>query len=224
MNVGGADSVREGDFRAALRASLEDAGAVCAQEVRPQLAGWPNVEAGRLGGFDLAGVGADRTSYRYLVELKWCYRDKLGETLWDAFKISLASGLDGTHAGYVIAGTPVELWDKPADCAELFANETWSTRELISRYTTNWSWLLAEGSKSQPARLPKLMATELVASELLQLSGALWVIKAISVTPFGSETVEFENGWPDDQAADLTALPRENADTIRNLSGSAPPL
>ena len=52
---------------------------------------WPNVEGGKPGGFDLAVLGDDGTSYRYLAELKWCDVDKPRETLWDAFKISVAS-------------------------------------------------------------------------------------------------------------------------------------
>ena len=43
-------------------ALLEDAGNVCAQEVKPKLPGWPNVEGGRLGGFDIAVVGGDAAS------------------------------------------------------------------------------------------------------------------------------------------------------------------
>lgn len=61
-----------------------------------------------------------------------CDVDKLWETLWDAFKVSLASELDGVVNAYVVAGAPATLWDKPADCAELFTGGVCSTRELIS--------------------------------------------------------------------------------------------
>lgn len=217
LNSHGLDAVREKQFREELRAALEDAGDVCAQEVRPELLGWPNVEGGKLGGFDLAVAGADGASYRYLAELKWCYVDKLWETLWDTFKVSLASKLAGTEAAYVVAGAPAALWGEPADCAELFAGGVWSTRDLIARYTTNWSWLLGESSKSKPQRLPELIRTELVANEPLQLTDSVWVIKAISVTAVADATVEFENGWPSDQVTDLNALPPEQAETIRTL-------
>jgi hypothetical protein len=220
LSTHGLDAVREKHFREALRAALEDAGEVCAQEVRPELAGWPNVEGGKLGGFDLAVTARDGTGYRYLVELKWCYVDKLWETLWDAFKVSLASGLDATEAAYVIAGAPATFWGKPADCAELFADGVWSTRDLISRYSTNWSWLLGESSKSQPRRLPDLIRTELVANEPLQLSDSVWVIKAISITPATEETIDFDNGWPADQLSDTNTLPPEQAETIRQLKAA----
>lgn len=216
----GVDGIREKQFRAALRTALEDAGETCAQEVRPDLPGWPNVEGGKLGGFDLAVANSDGVGYRVLAELKWCYVDKLWETLWDAFKISLASQLEGTEAAYVIAGAPATLWGKPADCAELFADDVWSPRDLISRYTTNWSWLLGESSKSQPRQLPERIRTELVASEPLQLPDSEWVIKAMSVRPVGDARVEFENGWPTDQLANLADLPAEQAETIRHLKAA----
>jgi hypothetical protein len=220
LSAHGVDAVREEHFREALQLALEDAGEVCAQDVRPELPGWPDVEGGKLGGFDLAVTARDGDAYRYLAELKWCYVDKLWETLWDAFKISLASGLDGAEAAYVIAGASASLWEKPAACAELFAGGVCSTRELISRYSTNWSWLLGESSTSQPVRLPELIQTELVANEPLQLSDAVWVIKAISITPATGETIEFENGWPADRLADLNALPPDQAEAIRHLKAA----
>ncbi|MDP9226042.1 MAG: hypothetical protein M3P18_19830 [Actinomycetota bacterium] len=161
---------------------------------KPKLPGWPNVEGGKLGGFDIAVVGGAASPYRDLAELKWCYVNKLWETLWDVFKVSLASSLESVEGAYVIAGAPSTLWGKPADCAELFAGGVWSTRRLISRYNTNWSWLLRQGSKSQPIRMPELIQTEPIANEPLQLSDSVWVIKAITATPVSAETVGLENG------------------------------
>jgi hypothetical protein len=219
-SAGGSETVREKHFRQALRDSLEAAGEVCAHEVRPELPGWPNVGGGKLGGFDLAVVGDGGPPYRLLAELKWCYIDKLWETLWDVFKVSLAIGIEGTEGAYVVAGAPTTLWGKSADCVELFADGVWSARELISHYSTNWSWLLGEGSKSQPVRLPALIQTELVANEPLHLADSAWAIKAITAMPASDEWIELENGWPTEHRADVSSLPPEQAETVRNLKNS----
>jgi len=223
----GGAALREKHFRTALLGALESQGNACAKEVRPDLPGWPNIEGGRLGGVDLAVLGADGASFRYLAELKWCYRDKLWEILWDAFKASLASQLPGVEAGYVIAGAPDAHWSKPVDCAELFANDgPWPTRELISRYTTNWSWLLGEGSKSQPQLLPELIQTELAAEQTLELGTESWTIRAVAVRPVGDATIELENGWPVEEVLDLRALPsaaREQIETLRSAIASPVP-
>ena len=217
QGANGLAGFREAQFRQAIRDALEDAGEVCAQEVRPALPGWPNAGGGKLGGFDLAVVGGTSETYRLLAELKWCYVDKLWETLWDAFKVSLASDVEGIEHAYVVVGAPAVVWGKPANGSELFYGGTWSTRELISRYGTNWSWLLAEGSKSQPVSLPELIQTELVANEIIQVTDPAWTIRAITVIPVSSATIELENGWPTEQLADSAALPPEQADTIRLL-------
>ncbi|HLX31543.1 MAG TPA: hypothetical protein VKR79_02120 [Gaiellaceae bacterium] len=212
-----ANSLRENDFRAALRSALEAGEEVCATEVRPALPGWPSNKGNPLGGIDISVAASTQGEHRYLAELKWCYEDKLWETLWDVLKAGAASQVAGTEAAYVVAGAPDSYWAKPVACAELFADGLWATRDLIARYSTNWSWLLGEGSKSQPRQLSELFQTELAVEEPLLLLGKPWTIKAVAVRAVGDLSVDFENGWPVEQLLDLRALPRAAAEQIETL-------
>jgi len=211
------NALREKDFRVALRSGLEAEGEVCATEVRPRLPGWPSNKGNPLGGIDISVTGSTSGEHRYLAELKWCYEDKLWETLWDVLKAGAASQVPGTGAAYVIAGAPESYWAKPVACAELFVDGLWATRDLVSRYSTNWSWLLGEGSKSRPRQLSELFQTELAVEEPLLLWGKPWTIRAVAVRAVGDLTVDFEDGWPVEQLVDLRTLPRSAAEHIATL-------
>jgi hypothetical protein len=214
----GEQGVRERHLRSALRHALEECGTVCEQELGLRLPGDANVKSGRVGGFDLAMAGD--AGVRYLAELKWCWTNKLWETLWDAFKVALATRLDGVDAAYVVVGAKDADWNKPVDCAELFDGGAWGTRELIGRYTLPWSRLLAESAINPALELPEQIRTEVVADAQLRSAHSAWTIKAIAVTPSGHKTVAFENGWPADEPVDSEALPAAQADTIRNLDSA----
>ena len=188
---------REDRFRRVLRRALEfEVGNLIALEKRVNLGeDWPNEPPRLLGGVDLLVhymPGDER--WRYLAELKWSAEahNKVFECLWDALKMLAASRIPYVEAAYVIAGARELDWNRPAPCAELFADGEWDVRELLTRYPSEWRFLV-ETSGPPPRRLPQVFRSTLIAEEQVED----FVIKAVAISckDWFGEHVEFDDGF-----------------------------
>jgi hypothetical protein len=156
------------------------------------LADW----TGRLFGPDVVVAYADRPGYLGFAECKWCREDKIFETLWDMLK--LAGALRRTHAehAYLIVGAPAEPWGRGGLGADLIADGSWQTRELLERYERAWRWLL-QATKARPTQLPATVETALVARVPIHVADAAdWELRAVGVSAPGEAWVPCEDGWP----------------------------
>jgi hypothetical protein len=189
--------VAEADLRRAFRRALQlQLGPVVVPEGASgfSLADWP----GRLLGPDVVVRHPEDRADRAYAEMKWCRENKMFEVLWDLFKLSLAAGVNGVEAGYLVVGAPGHAWRNDAwGCSTLLADEEWSTRELLVRYERAWGDLLKGNRAARPKRLPETISTTLLAAVPIHLaSEPAWELRVAKVEDRATGWVEFVGDWP----------------------------
>ncbi|MDX6597121.1 MAG: hypothetical protein QOE87_1008, partial [Gaiellales bacterium] len=170
-----------------------------ATEVKPDLPNWPRSPTG-LGGFDLA-IGPSRdsggTAWPVLAELKWSTGggDKVGEALWDAFKLAHASALPDVEATYLITGAPSVAWDRSPSGSELFGDARTDTVDLVTRHAKLWRWNRDYGAKDWPQKFPSAIQTRLVDDVTVDTATGEWRILISSVRGVDG-WIDAVDGWP----------------------------
>ena len=83
---------------------------------------------------------------------------KVGETLWDVYKLTSANLLPGFETGYSIVAATRKKWSSGGDCVGLFTGAVSQPRllrsiELFREWEAAWEWLL-KGGNARPIRVP----------------------------------------------------------------------
>jgi hypothetical protein len=200
----GTAATYEPDMRSALRRALQvslglhpvdgAAGARVKPEMKAELDDFPSV-----GAFDLAiesqGGGGP---YLAVFELKWCRGpNDVWMCLWDVAKTGLAAATGRANAGYVIAGAPVEEWERRPLVAPLFDGVEFRPARVNEEYEKPWAFLLTGAKKARPRRLPSKITTQPLGAVRVQAQESYWELRAVRVYPDTTGWVEFDGtGWP----------------------------
>jgi hypothetical protein len=132
-------------------------------------------------------------------ELKWCYHDKLYETIWDLFKMALLA-TTGAQA-YLLTGATPKMWSRSVG-RELFANTTHGPAELCElrlpwgQKLRAWDDLLWGGHDKHPTEVPSRIRTTVVARETIRGRDGEWELRAVRVDAVGETMTPFHGGWP----------------------------
>jgi hypothetical protein len=180
------------EFRDALSAA--GVGEVQSAEKRIAFRTWePHGVKGRLGGVDV--VVGEALCRRAFFELKWARSKKeLGWTLWDIYKL-VAGRIEYGVAAYAVVRAPVTTWEDDAvDCAALYCDGTWNSRELFRRYERAWRELLA-GGRARPRAVPAAITTRVVGTSALEIVPA-WELRALRIDLPTDVWLDFDGDWP----------------------------
>ena len=174
----------EREFNAAL-ARLS--GRRCAQG-RPVLPNW-NPQPGP---FD--SVLGDPQRPEMVGELKWSSQNKVFEVLWDAIKVCSPGG-DPIPTAFLAYGFPHSLWEKPVECASMFASGKQPLVGLIRQHIGWWDKYILGDSTGRPTSASAEVGVTPVADESIIYQGVPWILRVVAVVSEG-ETVPFADGRP----------------------------
>jgi hypothetical protein len=152
-----------------------------------RLAGWDPLP----GGPDIA-LYEDETTVA-IVEDKWSTDgDNLYELIHDLFKLTGAYGQRRFVAGYLVAGAPMLLWDRPTRCADWFSAEvggtmTLNTREFLAEHASDWDFILKRSAGQvnfvpSQVELRTVMAVPIEIREKVDEPGP-WSVRCLRATP-----------------------------------------
>jgi len=139
---------------------------------------------------------------RFAAELKWCNENKIFEGLWDIIKMTSMTEAPSVEAAYLVYGAPERYWAKPVECArELFVESAADqpgigVPELIKTHERWWAKYILGDSGGRFPQAPKWTRIDVVAAAQLTVAGQPWTLRAVSVSPSGTETVSFQGGVP----------------------------
>ena len=134
-----------------------------------------------------------------VIELKCA--DDLSACAWDAVKLAPAVLSGHVHAGYLLAGAPTQMWNKPMPGADLFATDAWETMgsRIRDKHIDRWrSWQEETRSKKgdtvkkRPNRhIPGLIAetfeTLALGSFLFKINATPWELRLARVNARGAK-------------------------------------
>ena len=129
---------------------------------------------------------------RTFLELK-CGWD-LSACVWDAVKLAAGVLNGNADAGYMLAGAPTAMWNKPTPGAELFGAGRWETMgpKVRERHRT-WWWKWQEevvGRKSNrhiPGAVAAVFDTVPLQALAFEIAGAPWELRLARVEPSGPD-------------------------------------
>jgi hypothetical protein len=198
----GTAATYEPDMRSALRRALQvslglhpvdgAAGARVKPEMKAELDDFPSV-----GAFDLAiesqGGGGP---YLAVFELKWCRGpNDVWMCLWDVAKTGLAAATGRANAGYVIAGAPVEEWERRPLVAPLFDGVEFRPARVNEEYEKPWAFLLTGAKKARPRRLPSKITTQPLGAVRVQARSSARRTDASSLARAFVATLKKSHWW-----------------------------
>jgi len=136
-----------------------------------ELASWPNV-----GRVDLELPGPTG------VELKWCRSgDGLSNCAWDVAKLATGLAEGRIVDAFIVAGAPLDHWDRREGGAELFDVDVFESGDLVSRYESWWRFWCKD-VLTRPVRLPKSIRVSDAGRVRVALAGRVYMLRASRIS------------------------------------------
>lgn len=114
--------------------------------------------------------------------------------VWDSVKLTSGVLNGNASAGYMLAGSPTSLWQKPVRGAELFGGGKWRTLspEIRDAYLDWWRFWQEEKTPHIPGRVAETFETVPLGSFPFQIEGTAWELRLVRVEPSGSTWLNWE--------------------------------
>jgi hypothetical protein len=142
---------------------------------------------------------APADEFSLLAELKWCgpHHDVLYESVWDGFKMALATLRADMPYVYLVTGAHESIWSSSL-FADLYETRDHDPVELCMRELGGrdrrlaWDALLQGGYDRHPASVPERFHTTVVGRAAVGEAE----LRAVQVTRATNSMIPFINGWP----------------------------